>query len=216
MRRGERIKLAVLAEHLDRVDRDQMSRLADIVADNASPQFLADLIEEMYDQESRSEGDVEIAWTGPRLQGKVDYTPTIVVARRIVDSATQTLLIAGYRITASTLENLGVWSAIAKGVVVEAIVNSKDLLEVDFHIMLAKGVHLHRAAPSANDYSKFHIKALIADGHSALVGSANFTSLGQESNVELGVYLVGSTAAKIEEMLRRYVASAASTGWIIS
>jgi phosphatidylserine/phosphatidylglycerophosphate/cardiolipin synthase-like enzyme len=54
---------------------------------------------------------------------------------------------------------------------------------------------------------RLHSKALLADGHTALVGSANLTYSGLRRNLEIGVLLEGRIAADmrhyLEELIRR-------------
>ncbi len=213
---GQDFRVAILSEGLEFSDRNKLIQLADELGRKAPPAFVAGLLNELYDRSADRVPAPEIVWTGPRIEGSCRYTPTIVAARRIVDGALRRILIAGYRVTVTTLETLGVWSAVDRGVAIDAIVNSHDILELDHQIMVSKGLRVHRAAPASNDFAKFHVKALVSDGQSALVGSANFTSLGQTSNVEMGLWVTGSVAAMIEEMLDSYLQAARCTGWLIS
>lgn len=57
----------------------------------------------------------------------------------------------------------------------------------------------------------FHAKAIVVDGDTALIGSANFTTGGLKNNVELGVRLTGSIASQIEEL----TAKLARLGWLV-
>jgi hypothetical protein len=215
LQNGQSFRVAVLSEVLDRTDRQKLLKLAEEVGDFASPTFIANAIETLYDRDLARPPEPEVVWTGPRVSG-CDYTPTLVAARRIVDGAKRRIVVAGYQVTAITLERLGIWSALERRVAVEAIVNNRDVVESDYQIMVAKGMRVHRAASTSNDFAKFHVKAIVSDGESALVGSANFTSFGQNSNIEMGLFVVGPVAATIESMLDRYIETARSTGWVIT
>jgi len=214
LRSGQELQVAVLSEGLDRDDRDKLLKLALATDGAASPEFLANVIDALYDRLGARPPDPEVVWTGPRVAG--DFTPTLVAARNIVDGARIRILVAGYQVTAATLDRLGIWSAIERGVVVDAIVNSPDLIQNDYQIMVAKGVRVHRAASTKGDFSKFHAKAIVSDGTLALVGSANFTSFGQTANVEIGLLVAGSVAATIESMLDSYLSAGLLTGWLIT
>lgn len=214
--RGQSLRVAVAAEALTRVDQGLLLDLAPYVAGNhATTEFLGATLESLYKFKSALPPEPEAVWTGPRLGGNASYLQTLIASRSIVDGAMRRVLIAGYCISMSALDRLGLVSAIKRGVAVDVIVNSRELSEEDYLAMIAQGIHVFRAAPTTADYSKFHVKAIVADGSTALVGSANFTSLGQGHNIELGVLTSGRSAATIEEMLDDYLRSAAATGWII-
>ena len=217
LRTGQSFTVAILSEGLDRNDRTSLVRLADNFGPATPTAFIADVLDEFYRRAALVPPVPQVVWTGPRVEGSgCDYTPTIVAARNIVDGTKKRLIIAGYQVTTVALEKLGIWSAIERGVRIEVIVNNKDILELDYQVMVSKGILVHRAAPTANDFAKFHVKALVGDGRMALVGSANFTSLGQNSNIEMGLAVNGDVAATIETMLDRYLATAKSTGWLIT
>lgn len=56
-----------------------------------------------------------------------------------------------------------------------------------------------------------HTKVIVADGETALIGSANFTTGGLKNNIELGVRLTGPVASQIEQLTN----SLAQTGWLV-
>ncbi len=216
LRAGEPFRIAILSEGLDGEDRLRFLKIAEEIEDLAAPPFIAMAIDALYEQSSALSPDPEVVWTGPRVDAGCDYMPTLVAARKIVGAALRRITIAGYQISASTMERLGVWSALDRGLIVEAIVNNKEVLESDHRIMVSKGVRVHRVTSTSSNFAKFHVKALTSDGASALIGSANFTPFGQTTNIEMGLYVVGPVAAHIEAMLYRYLETARSTGWVIT
>lgn len=213
---GQALGVAVSAEGLDRRDRASLLALECYLSSaDASPQFISATLEALYLASSSRTLDAQVVWTGPRVPGSTAYLQTLVIARKLVEDSRERILIAGYSITMPALERLGLASAIARGVSVDVIVNKAQLGESDYRAMLAQGIRVFRAAPSAGDFSKFHVKAIIADGKNALVGSANFTSLGQSHNIEIGLYVSGSAARSIESVLDGYLKNAAATGWVV-
>lgn len=217
LRAGQSFKVAVLSEGLDRDDRSKLMRLADSIGSTTPPAFIAAVLEEIYARAALAPVSPEVVWTGPRVEGiGCTYTPTVVAARSIVDGASGRIIVAGYRITAPALDRLGIWSAVERGVQIDAIMNDKDVDELDYQVMVSKGIRVHRAAPAAKDFAKFHVKAIVGDDSSALVGSANFTAFGQTSNIEMGLWVTGTVAATIQAMLDKYLEAARSTGWLIT
>lgn len=180
------------------------------------PRLLAELIEHAYRQAKEAPAEPEVVWTGPRLDPTIPYIGTSAAARRIVDNASKHITIAGYHVTSEALESIHLWRALQRGVTVSLFVDGSDLKVEDKHIFISRGVRVRTVSAAAKDYSKFHVKALVADDSNALVGSANFTTLGYSTNIELGVALEGTAAATVGAMLRSYVAFAESAGWVVS
>lgn len=214
--RGQGLRVALLAESLGRQDERLLETLEQYVKSGlVSSEFLAASLEALYDSRASLPAAPLPVWTGPKLSGGTDYTHTLVACRSVVESSKSRILIAGYCVTIAAIERLGLTSAIARGVTVDVIVNSQELVESDYLAMVVQGLRVFRAAPSAADYSKFHVKAIVADGSTAIVGSANFTSLGQSQNIELGMMMSGAAAIAIESILDDYLGMASATGWVI-
>ena len=53
----------------------------------------------------------------------------------------------------------------------------------------------------------FHLKIVVADERRAIVGSANVTDKGFDTNLEVGVLLGGDAASEIERVVRVAMAS---------
>jgi len=63
-------------------------------------------------------------------------------------------------------------------------------------------------------YTSLHAKCLVVDRLDALVTSANFTFHGLESNLELGLRVMGPQAASIFERFENLIAEGILTKWI--
>jgi phosphatidylserine/phosphatidylglycerophosphate/cardiolipin synthase-like enzyme len=67
--------------------------------------------------------------------------------------------------------------------------------------------------PSDHPYTKLHAKVTVVDRREALVGSANFTFHGMESNLELGLRVRGPQAAAIAERFDHLIADGVLKIW---
>ena len=215
MKTGEDFETALI---LEAVEEPYLSALRSIFLSAIFFQhhaLLAALIEGEYRRINRAALDPVVVWTGPKLDGGLEYRKTSSAVKKLVDGARTRVLIAGYHATSEALESMGVWKAIERGAEVVLMVSGDDLKKDDRSIFLARGIRLESIVPSAGTYAKFHIKAIVADSSRAIVGSANFTALGQNHNVELGLLVEGQVAATIDRVLRSYLVGAAAAGWTV-
>ena len=67
--------------------------------------------------------------------------------------------------------------------------------------------------PAAHPYTKLHAKVLIVDRVEMLVGSANFTFHGLESNLELGLRVRGPQAGAVAERFDHLMANGVIRDW---
>lgn len=216
MKAGARLDTALI---LESIDGPELAKIRSLFLDpnfDGQHVLLATLIEAEYRRMRCAPADPVVVWTGPKLDSSLDYQKTSTTVRKLVEGAHDRILVAGYHATSETLEAMGVWGAKARGVRVLVMVSGNDLKKDDRAIFQAKGITLESIVPAAGDYSKFHAKAIVADGNRAIVGSANFTALGQNHNVELGLLVEGEVASTIERALRSYLRDAASTGWTVA
>ena len=213
---GIRFETALILESVDEPELSSVRALFLNVHFEDRHPLLAALIDAEYRKVSRAAAAPIIVWTGPKLDPELDYQRTGTSIRNLVERARTRILIAGYHATSETLEAMGIWAAKARGVEVLVMVSGSDLKAADKEIFQAKGIRLESIVSATGDFSKFHAKAIVADGVNAIVGSANFTTLGQNHNVELGLLVEGRTASTIERVLRSYLRDAASTGWTVS
>lgn len=213
---GERLEIALILESIDEPELDKIRALFLNSNFDGQHALLAALIEAEYRRMSRAPAHPVVVWTGPKLDSSLDYRKTSTTVRKLVEGARIRILVAGYHATSETLEAMGIWAAKARGIEVLIMVSGADLKKDDRAIFQAKGIRLESIVPTAGDYSKFHAKAIVADGNRAIVGSANFTTLGQNHNVELGLLVEGEVASTIERALQSYLRDAASTGWTVA
>jgi phosphatidylserine/phosphatidylglycerophosphate/cardiolipin synthase-like enzyme len=80
-------------------------------------------------------------------------------------------------------------------------------------VFLKKPRVLTWAPTDKHPYTKLHAKALIVDRIEMLVGSANFTFLGLESNLELGIRVRGPQAGAVAERFDHLLATRILTPW---
>lgn len=216
IKRGEALEVALILEAVANRELAAIEHICEYDGLRENAVLLGELIDSAYRNRSALPKEPRIAWTGPKLDPALRSTRTGIAARSIADGASKRILIAGYHITSQILEEIGIWAAKSRGIAVTVIVDGKSLHASDSNIFRAKGLQLFEVRGANKDYAKFHVKAIIADGNSGLLGSANFTSLGHGSNVELGLIFDGQIALAIENVLREYLRVAESTGWIIS
>lgn len=216
IRSGQSLEAALILEAVRSSDLATIMEIAQQPTLSNDPTILGELIEAAYRRRAGRQADPEVVWTGPRLDPALKYSKTAVAVRSLVEEARASIVIAGYHVSSETLDSIGLWAAIERGVHVLMLLDANDAKAVDREIILAKGVELHTVASVRSDYAKFHVKALVADACRALVGSANFTLLGHSTNIELGVLLGGAAAWNLEAVLRSYVRIAAANGWVVS
>ena len=216
IKRGEALEVALILESISNRELAAIEHICEYQGLRENAVLLGELIDSAYRNRSTLPRELQLAWTGPKLDPALRSTRTGIAARSIADSANQRILIAGYHVTSEILDEIGIWAAKARGITVTVMVDGKTLHASDAHIFRAKGLQLYEIRGANKDYAKFHVKTIIADGKFGLLGSANFTSLGHGSNVELGLIFDGQIALAIENVLRDYLRVAESTGWIIS
>ena len=72
---------------------------------------------------------MEIVWTGPVLPLGFNIRPTPAVIRSLVSIAKKKLLLAGYTLDVGTLEHLGIFAALKRGLSLEIVANAADMKE---------------------------------------------------------------------------------------
>lgn len=155
----------------------------------------------------RGKQQVEIVWTGPRTP-EVPLRTTREVMVDVIRSAKKDLIIvsfAAYKVDV-VVKELG--AAAARGVIIRLILETgekeggtltigaaaafKSLREkVSFYVWpTAKRPALEKGRAA------LHAKAVIADGHSAFVTSANLTGHAIAENMELGLLITGGVVPR--------------------
>ena len=151
----------------------------------------------------RKQGALDILWTGPQSKA-VPVRRTEQALCEVVDSAKKDIFIVSFVAYKAEKVYGAVRRAIDRGVRVsfltEASKENGGSLEVD----PAKG--LRKKFPEAAFYqwipadgktaAVVHAKCAIADGHIALITSANLTGAAMDNNMELGLLVTGYDVAK--------------------
>lgn len=164
---------------------------------------------------------VELAWTYPGT-GRPGLRTTGGVAREIIDSSNETLLIVGYSLTVDpTLSGLAAQTidsiarAAERGVVVTAVLHRKAN-----RLALLQAWRSGVQAPSIftwpmsdDDKASVHAKVLVADRKNALVTSANLTYHGFERNIEMGVHVTGRVAGELHDRIHDLIGNGELVTW---
>lgn len=165
---------------------------------------------------------VEVATTHPRLLPRARTTGG--VARELVRSAHEQLLIVGYRATTDTkMTGLAsqtlkaIADAARRGVSVTAVMqrdvsNRKALLRA-FPEAASRAALYTWPEQEGDEKASLHAKVLVADRGDALVTSANLTYHGFSGNVELGVRIKGPPAAKVAEVFEELIRAGEFVKW---
>lgn len=149
--------------------------------------------------------EAEVVWSGLDLSSASLLRGTLATASSIAGSASSDLIVAGFQVDPRILAQIGCVSAVKRGVSLTILANDVDSSDAAVQALLASpNVRFVRASPPGETIVKFHVKAIVADGAVALIGSANFTYLGQTKNSELGVLVRGKPAHVARELLLEY------------
>jgi phosphatidylserine/phosphatidylglycerophosphate/cardiolipin synthase-like enzyme len=163
-------------------------------------------LELIYKALERDRG-AELVWTGPVVPGVGNVRATFPVARSLVCSAREHIIIAGYVTQVDVLQRLGLYGALHRGVTATVLMDDVHAADPSILSLIAAGADVVDASPDTGGMAKFHAKAIVADAERALVTSANLTHLGQTRNVELGIVVTGDLAASAAALLERYARS---------
>ena len=154
-------------------------------------------------EQYRSDTHMELVWTGP-LPG-VESLPRINAALLdLVDSAEHHLLIVTFVAFQYPHLTNALRDAVRRGVSVALVLESSHedggQASVDPAIAFANSVPdaevyrwpaENRGTTSAGNLPTLHAKCAVADSHTALFSSANFTEPAMESNIEIGLVVRG-------------------------
>jgi hypothetical protein len=211
---------------------DEKATTAEGVLDSASaildPLPLAILlrtVNELRVAERLDRPEIEIAWTGPEANGPL-VRPTRLVIEEMLRGVRETgeVLLVGYAFTAphgSAMEGvIALLEEAARKSAKVTLVLHKDeeddarpAIERMWDVFLKKPTVLTWTPSQEHPYTKLHAKALIVDRVEMLVGSANFTFLGLESNLELGLRVRGRQAAEVAERFDHLISAGVVTPW---
>jgi phosphatidylserine/phosphatidylglycerophosphate/cardiolipin synthase-like enzyme len=169
--------------------------------------------------------EIEIAWTGPNAEGAL-VRPTRLVIEEMLRSVREAgeILLVGYSFTAPTGSAMAdivdlLEEAAGKRVRITLVLNKDEAgsnlanVRKGWDVLVKKPRVMTWDPPKGHAYTKLHAKVLIVDRIEMLVGSANFTFHGLESNLELGLRVRGPQAAAVAERFDRLVASGVIRDW---
>lgn len=157
----------------------------------------------------------ELVWTGPE-GANADSRDTEVVVRRLFESATKEVIVAGYsfdhgdRIFAplyDVMKARGVKATFVLDLAGQARIPSEmdDFARQRIVTFLGKNwpwgeprpaVYYDPRTITPKTYASMHAKCIVVDDARALITSANFTSRAQSRNIEVGVQLDDATFAR--------------------
>jgi hypothetical protein len=170
--------------------------------------------------------DIEIVWTGPDAEGPL-VRPTRLVIEEMLRNAREAgeILLVGYAFTApqgSAMEGvIDLLEEAARKHARVTLVLHKDeenqarpLVEEMWDVFVKKPRVMTWSPPKDHQFTKLHAKVLVVDRIEMLVGSANFTFLGLESNLELGLRVRGPQAAAVAERFDHLIASGVVRPWM--
>ncbi|MCT4354798.1 DISARM system phospholipase D-like protein DrmC [Streptomyces sp. Je 1-79] len=139
----------------------------------------------------------QIVVTGP-TSASLPIRLTSGVATDVIRSATSTLLIASFAAHGAhaVVEEIG--RAVDRGVEVDLLLEESTHAVAAFSALPADVRIWHRTGSDG----VMHAKLLVADRHTAMLGSANLTNRALSDNIELGVVL--RDPAEVEPLVRHF------------
>jgi phosphatidylserine/phosphatidylglycerophosphate/cardiolipin synthase-like enzyme len=162
------------------------------VPEAATAELLA-AAESALAERKKPETRVELIWTGPETTGSA-ARDTAVVVRALFAQARTSVLVAGFRFDHAASILLPLQEAVVQRAVdVSLFIDIPDPARAQevlqscwpFAPPLPKIYSDARASGSAS----MHAKCVVVDHSTALVTSANFTSRGQDRNIEVGALI---------------------------
>jgi len=167
---------------------------------------------------TRSDGSVELVWTGPDT-GFVPIRHTSQVLCELIDSAQKRVFMVSFVAYEIPQIHDALRRAVGRAVKIDFLLEA--------HIEKGGGVTqdsaglIAQTVPSANVYTwrrsgresrgAVHAKCAVADEHTAFLTSANLTSAALEKNMELGVLVSGGS---LPDNLGRHLNALITTGVI--
>jgi phosphatidylserine/phosphatidylglycerophosphate/cardiolipin synthase-like enzyme len=160
---------------------------------------------------ARNEERIETVWTGPTTKS-VPLRQTLGVLLQVVKASTDRLVVvsfAAYKV-AAVVDALLV--AAARGVKIAVVIDeSTDAGNAFAALAGVAKLYCWPAAGTAlpnGGIIRMHVKAAVADDHTALVGSANLTGQGMSQNMELGLLVEGGDVPRqLDSHFRALIAS---------
>lgn len=160
---------------------------------------------------ARNEERIEIVWTGPTTKA-VPLRQTLGVLLQVVKSSRERLVVvsfAAYKV-AEVVDSMLVASE--RDVKITVVIDEGTDAANAFTALAGVAEIFHWPAAgtvlSNGATVRMHVKAAVADDHTALVGSANLTGQALSQNMELGVLVEGGEVPRrLDAHFRALVAS---------
>lgn len=170
--------------------------------------------------------EVEICWTGPDADGPL-VTANAVAVKQLLEDCQDTgeILLVGYSLTvpdASFMEEVVelLVEAANRRARVQVILHQDDEAKNKAELLKNWDVFARKPEiytwdpPPDHKYTKLHAKCLVVDRLQMLVTSANFTFLGLESNIELGLLVRNQPlATAVHERFDHLISSKVLKKW---
>ena len=145
-------------------------------------------------------------FVGTRPKPKPHEGGTRGALRALIASAERELLVVGFSMTDAEVERL-VHERSKRAVRVTLVGDRTQEGVVEWvkrwPSVIPRPIALIGVEPDVGEPYFVHGKAVVADRTRALIGSANFTGGGLQSNVELGVLVEGRAATEVVEFIER-------------
>ncbi len=170
---------------LDAPERDALEAASELVGAPA----LAGILRGLVVAAKANSTDLRAVWSGPTFDGDGDHTTSALAF--LIDEAQEDVFASTYSASLDSAFVAALWRAIARGVSVTVLVDSK-LRDGETAAMLHKRLAgarfwTYRAEPGV--YAVQHSKVVVIDSRSVLVTSANLSVAAEERNLEAGVII---------------------------
>jgi phosphatidylserine/phosphatidylglycerophosphate/cardiolipin synthase-like enzyme len=216
--------LPSVADEKAAIAQGVLARAATVLDPEALALFLR-TVDELRRAERLDRPEIEIAWTGPNADGPL-VRPTRLVIEEMLRGVRHAgeILLVGYAFTVpegSAMEGVvGLLEEAArkKARITLVLHRGEDseglpVIERMWDAFLKKPRVLTWSPQNKHSYTKLHAKVLVVDRVEMLVGSANFTFLGLESNLELGVRIRGPHAGAVAERFDHLIGAGELISW---
>lgn len=160
---------------------------------------------------AREEQRIETVWTGPTTKA-VPLRHTLGVLLQVVKASRERLIVVSFAAYKVTQVIAALLTAAERGVKIAVVIDESTDAGNAFHAV--KGFADIYCWPDAGTVLpnggkiRMHVKAAVADDHTALVGSANLTGQALSQNMELGLLVEGGEIPRrLDSHFRSLIAS---------
>lgn len=158
--------------------------------------------------------DAELVVTFPGSDS-ISARHTLQVVRQMITSAAREILVAGFAITEAGGVLAQLAEAARRGVTILLICSdwrsktgkTAAILAIESWPADAPRPLIYEYKNDAAETAGMHIKSLLVDGDDMLIGSANFTFPGLNTNFEMGVRINGHVAQSARAVFNEFIAT---------